>query len=699
MSTPISWEAFEDALTLAEVGAWTWDPDSGDVQWSDHLYDLLGTDPDGAASSLDGLIECLHADDRDRIRQAIQDVPAQNVATEVECRCVSHNAAGVRWIRMKIVPETDDTTPVQRVVGTVRDITSRKHAEAEQEETRRQLDLLHEVSPLALMTSTPEGTIQSVNRSFKETFGRSAEAAEGNSVEDLNIWVVPEHREIILDRLDGESPVSAFESRLRTDSGEVREVELSVGKIQRRSRTFLLWAIRDVSERNRLQRQLRGQAFFDSVTGLPTRDLLIDRVDHAIQRADRSGWPLTLLYVDIDDFKAINEELGHPAGDELLAQVAKRLKRSVRSSDTVARPEPTSDTVTRIAGDEFALLLEGSGEDESKMVAERLQKLFKTPFEVAGTTLHVSVSFGLAVRKPEDENLAEGRDLLRTGETAIYAARQDHEQIHVIGPDDERRAGRLRRREELQRALRWDEFELYYQPIIDLRDHSVRAAEALIRWRHPEQGLVTPSEFIPLAEESGLIEDVDQWVLQRAVQQVAAWRHDGCGPSRVSVNVTARKHSSEEAQQHVLQLLDEQGLPGEAITLETTERIAFRHAHPFEALRQAGVQLAIDDFGAGYSALFYLHRFDADTLKIDRGFIDGLDTDRQMDILVRAMLDIADHLGMASIAEGVETEAQLSRLRELGCQYAQGYLFARPMPAEAFEEFFEEKAPFRRFNP
>ncbi len=694
MSTPTAWEAFEEALTLAEVGAWAWDPDSGDVQWSDHLYDLLGTDRDEAAPSLDGLIECLHADDRDRIRQAIRDVSAQDAATEVECRYVSPDAAGTRWMRMKIVPDTDDTTPVQRVVGTVRDITARKQAEAAQEDPRRQFDLLHEVSPLALMLSTPGGTLHSVSRSFEEKFGLSAEAAEGSSVEELSIWVVPEHREIILDRLDAEGPVSAFESRLRTESGDVQEVELSVSTIQRRGRTFRLWAIRDVSERNHLQRQLRKQAFFDSVTGLPTRDLLIDRADHAIRRADRSGWPLTLLYVDIDDFKAINEDLGHLAGDELLARVAKRLKRSVRSSDTVARPEPTSDTVTRIAGDEFALLLEGSGEAESKVVAERLQKLFKTPFEVAGTTVHLSVSFGLAVREPEDENLTEGRDLLRTGETAIHAARQDHEQIHVIGPDDERRTGRLRRREELQRALRWNEFELYYQPIVDLRDRSVRAAEALIRWRHPEQGLVPPSEFIPLAEESGLIEDVDLWVLQRAVQQVAAWREDGCGPSRVSVNVTARKHSTEETQQRVLQLLDEQDLPGEAITLETTERIAFRHAHPFEALRQAGVQLAIDDFGTGHSALFYLHRLDADTLKIDRGFIDGLDTDRQTDILVRAMLDIADHLDMTSIAEGVETEAQLDRLRELGCHYAQGYLFARPMPAEAFEEFFGENTPF-----
>jgi EAL domain-containing protein (putative c-di-GMP-specific phosphodiesterase class I) len=267
----------------------------------------------------------------------------------------------------------------------------------------------------------------------------------------------------------------------------------------------------------------------------------------------------------------------------------------------------------------------------------------------------------------------------------------------VIGPDDERRAGRLRRREELQRALRWNEFKLYYQPIIDLRDRSVSAAEALVRWRHPEQGLVTPSAFVPLAEESGLIEDVDQWVLRRAVQKVAAWRRGGCRPSRMSANLTARKHASTETQQHILQLLDEHDLPGEALTLETTERIAFRHAHPFEALRQAGIQLAIDDFGTGYSALFYLHRFDADALKIDRGFIDGLNTDKQMDILVRAVLDIANHMDMASIAEGVETEAQLGRLRELGCRYAQGYLFARPMPAAAFEEFFEEKTPFPSF--
>lgn len=693
MSAPTTWEAFEDALALADVGVWTWAPSTDDMRWSDRLYTLFEMDPDGDPPSPDKLIGRIHVDDRKRVRRLMEETSPHDEACETECRYVPHNSEEARWLRMKVLPKMTKAIPSQRVVGLVWDITSRKQAEREREQARRQNELLLEVSPLALMISTPDGTLHGINQAFEQQFGLSAEEAVGRTVRNLSIWVNPEDQETILDQLQTEDSVQAFETRLRTATGEEREVELSVGKIQHRTSSLLLWAIQDVTERNRLQRQLRGRAFFDSLTGLPIRDLLIDRANHAIERSDRTGRPLTLLYVDIDDFKAINEELGHSAGDELLALVAKRLKRSVRSSDTVARPNRASDTVARIAGDEFALLLEGSGEEEAQVVAERLQKLFKTPFEVAGTTVHLSASFGLAVREPEDEDLSEGRDLLRTGEMAIYAARKGREQIHTIGPNDEKRAGRLRRREELLRALRWNEFILYYQPIINLRDNSVSAVEALVRWKHPEEGLVPPSEFIPLAEESGLIEELDQWVLQRALRQVAVWRRDGGGPSRVSVNVTAYQHSSEEAQQHVLQLLNEQGLPGEALTLETTERVAFRHAHPFETLRRTGVRLAIDDFGTGYSSLFYLHRFDADVLKIDRGFVSELDTDKQTDILVRAMLDIADHLGMTSIAEGVETKAQLNRLQDLGCPFAQGHLFARPMPVEALEEFLAEETP------
>lgn len=693
MSAPTTWEAFKDALALADVGVWTWAPSTNEMRWSDRLYTLFEMDPDGEPPSPDTLIERIHVDDRKRVRRLMGEPPPHEEASETECRYVPHNSEEAGWLRMKILPETTEAIPSQRVVGLVWDITSRKQAEREREETRRQNELLLEVSPLALMTSTPDGILHGINQAFEQQFGLSAEEAVGRTLQNLSVWVTPEDQETILDQLQTEKSVQAFETRLRTATGEEREVELSVGKIQHHASSLLLWAIEDVTERNRLQRQLRGRAFFDSLTGLPSRDLLLDRANHAIERADRTGQPLTLLYVDIDDFKAINEEFGHPAGDELLARVAKRLKRSVRSSDTVARPKRASDTVARIAGDEFALLLEGSGEKEAQVVAERLQKLLKTPFEVAGTTVHLSASFGLAVREPEDEDLSEGRDVLRTGETAIYAAREGRKQIHTIGPDDEKRAGRLRRREELIRALRWNEFTLYYQPIVDLRDNSVSAAEALVRWEHPEEGLVPPSEFIPLAEESGLIEELDQWVLQRAIRQVADWRRNGDGPARVSVNITAHKHSSEEAQQHVLQLLNEQGLPGKALMLETTERIAFRHAHPFETLRRAGVRLAIDDFGTGYSALFYLHRFDADVLKIDRGFVSELDTEKQTDILVRAILDIADHLGMMSIAEGVETKDQLNRLQELGCSLVQGYFLARPMPVEALEEFLVEETP------
>jgi len=686
-----SWDAFEDALALADVGAWTWVPSTDRMRWSDRLSELLGGAPENEPPSLHHFLDRVHSNDQADVEEQLRTVVSKESTAELECR-VLPDPEELRWLQMTVFPASCASTPVAQVVGTVHDVTDHEQAKAAREFSRREIDLLLEVSPLALISSTLEGIIHNVNGSFEEHFGLSREAVMGRCMQDLDIWMVPQDWEHILDQLASTDPVEGFESRLRTATGEEREVELSVGTLKHRDTTRLLWAIRDVTERNRLQRQLHGRSFFDALTGLPVRNLLVDRADHAIERADREGEPLTLLYVDIDDFKAINEEFGHPAGDELLAMVAKRLKRSVRSSDTVARPKRASDTVARIAGDEFALLLEGSGEEGARVVANRLQKLLEAPFEVSGTTVHLSVSFGLAVRKPEDEELSTGRDLLRVGETAIYAARQDRKDIHVIRPEDRKPSGRLRRREELMRALRWDEFTLYYQPIVDLQDQSVAAAEALLRWVHPEEGLLPPAEFIPLAKDGGLIEKLDRWVLRHAIRQAAHWRHVGEGPPRMCVNVSGHYHSGSEAQQYVLQLLEEQNLPGEALTLETTEHAALRHTHPFDKLRQAGVRLSIDDFGTGYSALFYRHRFDADVLKIDRGFINAIDSDKQTDILIQAMIEIADHLDMASVAEGVETKAQLQRLRELGCAYAQGYYFARPMPADAFEEYVEEES-------
>lgn len=485
---------------------------------------------------------------------------------------------------------------------------------------------------------------------------------------------------------------SAIECRYAPDASRWLRLEIVPEAGAAVAPDRIVGTVQDVTQRKRLRRRLRDQRFFDPLTGLPSRALLLDRADHAIERADRADQPLALLYVNIDDFQAINEEFGHPGGDELLVMVAKRLKRSVRSSDTVARPKRASDTVSRITGDEFALLLEGSGEKEAKVVADRLHTLLEAPFEVAHTAVHLSTSFGLSIREPDDEALPTARDLLRAGETALYTARKNRTQVHVFDSSTTPDSDRFQRREALRRALRRDEFVPYYQPIVDVNTTAVTEVEALLRWDHPERGLVPPSEFIPLAEETGLIADLDRWVLEHAIEQVATWRASGDGPQRVSVNVTASRHSGTDFQSDVQQLLHEHNVPGEALTLETTERVAFRQTRPFETLRREGVHIAIDDFGTGYSALFYLRTFDADVLKIDRGFISELGTGSQTEILVRAMLDIATHMDMTAIAEGVETEAQLDELRTLGCPSAQGYLFGRPMPAAALEQALAEGA-------
>jgi diguanylate cyclase (GGDEF)-like protein len=444
--------------------------------------------------------------------------------------------------------------------------------------------------------------------------------------------------------------------------------------------------IRDVSERKNLEDELRHQAFHDSLTGLANGALFRDRVEHALARQRRTGGPLAVLLVDLDDFKTINDSLGHDGGDHVLCQVASRLRSAVRSSDTVAR----------LGGDEFAILLEDSARGNGpSRAAERALARLAPPVRVNGRSLIVSASIGAAIA---NKGRPGGEELLRNADVAMYAAKaQGKGRWAQFEPGmNVAVAERLELRADLVDALTaGNQMELYYQPVVDLETRKVSVVEALLRWHHPKRGMVPPLEFLPLAEECGLIVPLGRWVLRQALTQVAAWRRESpvLADLAVSVNVSGRQLEDPGFASEVRDALTASGLDDpSALILEITETTLMREAEEtitrLSELKALGTRLAIDDFGTGYSSLGYLQHFPVDLLKIDRSFVAGLAGGPRQAALAEAVVKIGASLELQTVAEGVEMEEQVGQLRALACGYGQGFLFAEPLPAQGFQAQF-----------
>jgi diguanylate cyclase (GGDEF)-like protein len=434
----------------------------------------------------------------------------------------------------------------------------------------------------------------------------------------------------------------------------------------------------DITERKDLEDQLRHQALHDPLTGLPNRVLFIDRLSHALVRRARSNLGLAVLFVDLDDFKAVNDSLGHAVGDELLRLVASRLRGVLRAEDTACR----------MGGDEFAFLIEDATPARSERVAERILGALATPFDLGGRTATLSASIGIAVRSgPMHEAGATvaADELLRDADTAMYAAKSlGKGRVRVF--DRRMEEPTSRRRElaaQLQRALESeDELFVEYQPIVDLRTGACFGLEALVRWNHPQFGRLMPADFVPLAEESRLIRSLGAWVLRRACTDLKS------GDAVVSVNVSAHQLGGGELPNQLRSVLAETGLPASRLLLELTESTIASAGAGAEsellAIQRLGVRIALDDFGSGYSSLEYLGRLPIDILKIDRSLVEQVHAEPQRQEVLRAIGHIAEKLGLTTIVEGVEHEAQRAALLQLGFRHAQGYLFSRPVPlAEA----------------
>ncbi len=441
---------------------------------------------------------------------------------------------------------------------------------------------------------------------------------------------------------------------------------------------------RDVTDRSTLEEQLRHQAFHDALTGLPNRALFMDRLERAVVRTRRSDQELAVLFLDIDDFKAINDRLGHAAGDNVLIAVADRVRGSLRAADTTAR----------MGGDEIAILLEDSSAAAAEETARRIHAVLRQPIALDTTELVVGVSVGIAVCRRGSPSADE---LLRNADVAMYGAKSRGKGRSIVFDPTLHDAAisRVQLKADLRLAIQRGDLRLEYQPIVRLSDGELRGVEALVRWQHPARGTIGPTEFIPLAEEGDMIIDLGRWVLSEACRQARAWEDEGGGrPVPVSVNLSPRQIEEAGFVDDVRQILEQTGLAAPSLTLEITESVVMGDTEAsiatLGALKQLGVRLAIDDFGTGYSSLSYLQRLPVDIIKIDRSFVATLNTGGSDAALVRSIIALGDALNLETVAEGIEEATQLHELISLGARFGQGYYFARPLSVAAMSDLLRE---------
>jgi diguanylate cyclase (GGDEF)-like protein/PAS domain S-box-containing protein len=529
------------------------------------------------------------------------------------------------------------------------------------------------------------GTVSYVSPSVERVFNHRAADLLGGSVFDL---VHPDDlgraRESF--RMIGSDPGDGVpvQVRLRRADGTWRQMEIvGTDLTAEPAVNGIVVTARDVTERAALQAQLAHQAFHDPLTGLANRALFQDRVEHALARRARASDRVAVLFLDLDDFKTVNDSMGHGAGDRLLSEVAERLLNATRGCDTVAR----------LGGDEFAVLLENVATDtDAVAVADRIAQALHAPVSLHGSEMTIGASIGIARARAVDG----AGELLRNADVAMYKAKSRGRGGHEIFAPAMHAAilNRLELEADLRRAVAdptCAEFALHYQPIVELEGGRVIGVEALVRWHHPRRGLVSPASFIPIAESCGLIIPLGAWVLRQACAQAAEWRAacavDGeTAPFSVTVNLSGRQLQHPAIHDEVRAALDASGLEPSSLVLEITETVIMSDSEAslqtLGALKALGVRLAIDDFGTGYSSLSYLQKFPVDVIKIDKSFVDGAGRGGSDSALARTIVALGNMLGLGCVAEGIEEESQREHLRAIGCAYGQGFLFSRPLPAD-----------------
>ncbi|PKM28771.1 MAG: sensor domain-containing diguanylate cyclase [Gammaproteobacteria bacterium HGW-Gammaproteobacteria-12] len=561
----------------------------------------------------------------------------------------------------------------------VEDISARHEAEA-------RYRTLVEHAPEAILLFDPEGGIVECNENALRLFRYRRDELLGKSIQSISPLRQADGRlsaragkAFLRCAVAGDAPV--FEWSHRDSAG--RQLPCEVRLVRMPGENLLIRAsVTDISERQRYQREIERLAYSDELTGLPNRRLLLDRLQHAMDRENREGSLGALLFIDLDHFKTVNDSLGHLIGDALLCEVTTRLAAELRTEDTLAR----------LGGDEFVVLLEALGKEPQTVaehaaaVGEKLLRGLHGSCLIDGHELAISASIGIALHPM---GLQQASDILKQADTAMYRAKHaGRNALHFFAPEMQVAIDqRLQLQSELRQAIARQQLQLVFQPQLMLADNSVAGAEVLLRWMHPERGEIGPDQFIPLAEETGLIQDIGQWVLEQACAALARWQAQW--PQLVlAVNLSPRELRQAGCVERVEQCLRQHGVPAQSLELEITEGVLLEDVERcignMQQLKAQGVRFAIDDFGTGYSSLTYLKRLPLDRLKIDRSFVADLDSEASGRMLVQTILMIARNLGLECVAEGIERDSQLALLREHDCALGQGYLFGRPMTEAAF---------------
>jgi diguanylate cyclase (GGDEF)-like protein/PAS domain S-box-containing protein len=588
----------------------------------------------------------------------------------------------------RYAPYRDADGGVVGVIGVATDVTEQRRADQALHSSELRYRTLFERNLAGVFRSTLEGRILECNESFARIFGY-ASPEEALHKPALDFYLRPGDRKTFLTRLSERHTVSNLEMCARRRDGTPVWVLENATLVEGPdgAHSLIEGTVIDITERKRAEEQVKHLAFHDALTGLPNRLLLNDRLTVALAQAHRSRQKLALLFLDLDRFKIINDSLGHTVGDELLRRVAERLHACVREGDTVAR----------LGGDEFVILVTRiSSDSDADTIAHKVLAAVRLPFGVEQRDFFLTTSVGVSLY-PADGIDAE--TLLQNADTAMYRAKEqgrDNYQLYAPAMNS-RAAERLSLENRLRQALQNEELVLHYQPIVDLRNGRVRGAEALLRWRHPERGLLAPAEFIPLAEVSGLISPIGRWVLQTACAQAREWQTLGNPRFTMSVNLSPRQFLQTDLVSQVADALSSNGLDAGSLDLEITESNAMENAeitvNTLWELRRLGVGISMDDFGTGYSSLNYLKRFPIDRVKLDRSFVRDVVTNPEDGAIVRAVISMAHTLRLVVVAEGVENQDQLAFLRQHRCDEMQGFLFSPPVEPEEFQKLLIRRQP------
>ncbi|KIX13047.1 bifunctional diguanylate cyclase/phosphodiesterase [Dethiosulfatarculus sandiegensis] len=679
-------ENLNRAQQISQIGSWDWDLETNELIWSDQTYRILGLAPQSIPPSVTYILGATHPEDRELLRRAIDNSIGQGQNFDIGHRIIKadQSMAYVNSIN-KVVK--DASGAVVRLVGTLQDITTWKQANSQLTLAKKAFDEALE----GILVTNNKNHIIMVNRAFTIITGYHEEEVLGKTPRILKSK--RHNRQFYEEMWESLSTYGEWRGEIwnRRKSGEaypqwstITTIKDSLGRVDKYVAIF-----HDLSDIKSKEEELHHQSYHDALTGLPNRKLLVDRLNRALNQAKNDQRHLAVISLDLDEFKTVNNSLGHLAGDSLLQKVASRLTQNTHHPDLICR----------LGADEFVLVTPGLKHPEDAIFeATHIQELFKSPFIVDDNEIILTASLGIAVCNHQDFS-PDPESLIKNADLALSWAKQDGRGKHRFFTEtmDAEAVKRLKMENDLRRSLANNEILVYFQPKVSCPDGHILGMEALVRWQKNGK-LISPADFVPLAEDVGLIVPIGRYVLTKSCQLTEKWRKSTGQNLKVAVNVSARQFKDDDLIQAVEDALSETGLPISALELEVTESALMQNPEAtkkvLEELRKMGATIALDDFGTGYSSLSYLRFFPIDVLKIDKSFVDGAPADQDANMLLRAILAMAQGLKLRVVAEGVESADQVRFLHSLGANSIQGYYFSRPLPDQEMGSLLAKKVVF-----